>query len=52
MLNEFLPNELLRRQFAAAAGADRSALQMQQLDKARHLLNRISREYQCFPYRD
>lgn len=52
MLNEFLPNELRRRQFAALAGADRSALQMQQLDKARQMLKRISREYPCFPYRD
>jgi hypothetical protein len=52
MLNEFLPNELLRRQFASAAGVDQSALQMQQLDKARQMLSRISREYECFPYRD
>ena len=52
MLNEFLPGELLRRQFASATGADRSTLQRQQLDKARQMLNRISREYECFPYRD
>jgi hypothetical protein len=52
MLNEFLPNELLRRQFASAAGAERSALQRQQLAKARELLNRIRREYECFPYCD
>jgi thiamine kinase-like enzyme len=52
MLNEFLPEELLRRQFAATAGADRSALQTQQLNKARQMWDRISREYECFPYRD
>jgi len=52
MLNEFLPNELLRRQFAASASADRSAVQKQQLDKARQMLNRISSECRCFPYRD
>jgi hypothetical protein len=52
MLNEFLPNELLRRQFAAGANAERSPLQLQQLDKAREMLHRISSEYRCFPYRD
>ena len=52
MLNEFLPGELLRRQFASAAGAERSTLQRQQLDNARQMLNRIRREYECFPYRD
>ena len=49
-LNEFLPDSLRRRQFAGAAGADRSAVQMRQLDKSRQMLNRISREYQSFPY--
>jgi hypothetical protein len=49
-LNEFLPDSLRRRQFAGAAGADRSAVQMRQLDKARQMLNRITREYQSFPY--
>jgi hypothetical protein len=51
-LNEFLPDQLLRRQFAAVAAPDRAALQMQQLDKARQMLNRIRREYERFPYRD
>jgi hypothetical protein len=52
MLNEFLPESYLRRQFAAGAPEDRSALQRQQLDKARQMLRRIRQEYQCFPYRD
>ena len=49
-LNEFLPDSLRRRQFAGAAGPDRSAVQMRQLDKSRQMLNRISREYKSFPY--
>jgi hypothetical protein len=49
-LNEFVPDSLRRRQFAGAAGADRSAVQMRQLEKARQMLKRISREYQSFPY--
>jgi hypothetical protein len=52
ILNEFLPDQMLRRQFAATAAADRTALQRQQLDKARHMLNRIRGEYENFPYHD
>ncbi len=52
MLNEFLPDQLRRRQFAAAVPADLSALQRQQLEKARQMLNRIRGEYECFPYHD
>jgi hypothetical protein len=50
MLNEFLPDSFLRRQFAATAPADRAALQHQQLEKARQMLGRIRHEYQTFPY--
>jgi len=50
MLNEFLPDQMLRRQFAAAVPADRAALQRQQLDKARRMLDRIGQEYRDFPY--
>ena len=31
---------------------DRSALQMQQLDKARQMLARVRGEYEGFPYHD
>ncbi|MBI3853383.1 MAG: hypothetical protein HY298_24310 [Verrucomicrobia bacterium] len=51
-LNEFLPDQFQRRQFAAVAAPDRASLQMQQLDKARQILNRIRHEYERFPYRD
>jgi hypothetical protein len=50
MLNEFLPDSYQRRQFAAAVPEDRSAIQQQQLEKARQMLGRIRREYQDFPY--
>jgi hypothetical protein len=49
-LNEFLPDPFLRRQFAAATGVDRPALQRQQLEKARQMLLRVNNEYECFPY--
>lgn len=52
LLNEFLSDSFQRRQFAAVAVPDRTTLQMQQLDKARRMLNRIRREYEHFPYRD
>jgi hypothetical protein len=52
LLNEFRPDQLLRRQFAANAPADRVALQRQQLEKARRMLDRIGSEYEDFPYRD
>ena len=52
LLNEFVADSLQRRQFAAVTVQDRSELQMQQLEKARRMLNRIRSEYQHFPYRD
>ena len=50
LLNEFLPEALLRRQFAAVTPADHAALQLRQLDKARAMLDGIRREYRAFPY--
>jgi len=50
LLNEFLPESLLRREFAAAPSLDRSELQRQQLDKAKHMLRRVSQDYERFPY--
>lgn len=52
LLNEFVVDSLQRRQFAAVAVTDRTALQMQQLEKARRMVNRIRSEYEHFPYRD
>src|SRR5215831_16092946 len=45
MLNEFLPEALLRRQFAAITPAEHTALQLEQLAKARNMLNAIHSEY-------
>jgi thiamine kinase-like enzyme len=52
MLNEFLPEDLQRRGFAAGQALDRAAAQARQLEKARRMLARIEREYESFPYRD
>ena len=50
LLNEFLPEALLRRRFAALAPAEHSALQLAQLAKARQMLERIRGEFEAFPY--
>ncbi len=50
LLNEFLPDPYLRRQFAVTTGVDRRALQLQQLEKAGHMLKRVTEEYGRFPY--
>jgi hypothetical protein len=52
ILNEFLPADLLRRQFADQDVQEKGAIQMRQLEKARNLLAKIMREYQNFPYLD
>lgn len=52
MLNEFLPEDLRRRSFAAGHVYDRSAAQVRQLEKARRMIARIQRECENFPYRD
>ncbi len=51
-LNEFLPEALMRRQFAGVAPAEHSGLQLAQLAKARQMLNQIRGEYRSFPYCD
>jgi len=50
LLNEFLPADLERRQFAGRAELDRDTLQMKQLSKAKQMLNRIGHEHERFPY--
>ncbi len=58
LLNEFLPEHLLRRQFAAATlgtgcpPRDRRVIQQEQLAKARRMLKRVYHEYETFPYFD
>jgi thiamine kinase-like enzyme len=48
LLNEFLPEHRLRRQFAGADNPE--ILQMEQLAKARRMLQSIRGEYEQFPY--
>ena len=51
-LNEFLPESLQRRQFAGVAPAQQEGTQLDQLAKARLMLDQVRREYRAFPYRD
>jgi hypothetical protein len=44
LLNEFLPADYQRRQFARAAADDRDAAQRRQLNRSRRLLRRLLRE--------
>lgn len=50
LLNEFRPDQMARRQFAATVKADCSDLQLAQIGKARQMLNRIKSEFENFPY--
>ncbi len=52
LLNEFLPEHFLRRQFASAARGDRQAVQREQLAKARQMLDQVYPNYEPFPYCD
>ena len=52
LLNEFLPGDLLRRVFASTDDRDRLNLQIEQLSKAKVMLDRIHQEYEHFPYFD
>ena len=52
LLNEFLPEHLHRRKFAAFENFDRDAVLSAQLNKAREMLSRIHREFAAFPYLD
>ena len=51
-LNEFVPESLLRREFASGGDLDKSEVQAKQLLKARQMLHRIRRDYEHFPYRE
>lgn len=52
LLNEFVPDFLLRRGFARGGEVAQAAVQAEQLAKARTMLQRVRREYECFPYWD
>ncbi|MDW8308970.1 MAG: phosphotransferase [Verrucomicrobiales bacterium] len=51
LLNEFLPDALRRREFAAVTATERAALQWQQLARARRMFQQVRGEYESFPYR-
>ncbi|CBN55128.1 MULTISPECIES: phosphotransferase [Kamptonema] len=50
LLNEFVPQDLLRRGFAQGSDLDRSPLQIEQLAKAKRMLQKILANYEQFPY--
>jgi hypothetical protein len=50
LLNEFLPVDRLRRQFAASLGADRAAVLAGQLGKSRRMLQQVASEYEHNPW--
>ncbi len=52
LLNEFLPAHALRRRFAGMSEAERRSKEAEQLSKAERMLQRITEEYECFPYFD
>jgi hypothetical protein len=52
LLNEFLPEHLRRRRFAATCLEDQDAVRQRQLAKARRMLDQVCNEYEHFPYLD
>lgn len=52
LLNEFLPDQLLRRRFATGHYRDEPTRQMEQLAKAESMLDRTLSEYEHLPYLD
>lgn len=51
-LNEFLPEDLLRRSFASEDAIDERNLQTEQLKKARYMLQKLRTDYEPLPYHD
>ena len=52
LLNEFLPEHMLRRRFAAMSEGDQRQKQAEQLAKAENMLDKTLKEYEHFPYLD
>ena len=50
LLNEFVPQDLLRRGLAQRSARKRATIQEEQLNKSRRMLERITHEYEHFPY--
>lgn len=52
LLNEFVPQDLVRRTFAGQGVQGRAEVYAGQLAKARRMLEQVRRDYDHFPYRD
>lgn len=50
LLNEFIPELMMRRTFASLNKSDKTGLQARQLAKARNMARKIENEYENFPY--
>lgn len=50
ILNEFLPEPWLRRNFASDVDLDKESLRAKQLSKAKQMLSKLRSEYEHFPY--
>lgn len=50
LLNEFLPEHLIRRQFAGAGNRDPYTVRMEQLAKAQSMLQKVEENYEHFLY--
>lgn len=50
LLNEFVPQDSLRRDFAQTTPQDLRDVQMEQLAKARQMLSTVMQDYERFPY--
>lgn len=50
LLNEFIPELMMRRTFASLKKSDKTGLQAMQLAKARNMARKIENEYENFPY--
>ena len=50
-LNEFIPNDFRRRNFAHTEAVNKQGLLQGQLAKARDMLNEMKRVYREFPYK-
>ena len=50
LLNEFIPKDLKRREFAAARPEDTAEIQIRQLEKSKRMLGRVKNEMQNVPY--
>ena len=50
LLNEFMPNNLAKRDLVGAIAGQKDEVLAKQLSKSKNMLDRVKREYEHFPY--